>query len=175
MALKIRPLRFLAHGLLVWAAAGLFGCASSPSSQSASYAQLIAPRPRADVALPGQPGCFWRSNFKGSWTVLNDRELIVFAPFGSHAYLIALFEPVPDLRFHRRLGLEDDEGTGLICDRSLAGLVVPHWQPHRVPIVAVHALTQPQLQRLLTRGRGRGQRRAASRPDRSHSGRSALD
>lgn len=27
-------------------------------------------------------------------------------------------------------------------------LVVPHWEPHRIPIVSVHELIVPQVQRL---------------------------
>ncbi len=99
--------------------------------------------------LPGKPACFWLDNFDGSWTVLNDSELIVYAPFYSQPYLIKLFEPVPDLKFHERLGFDAAEGTGSVCDGAMDDLVVPHWEPHRVPILAVRQLTVPEERHLL--------------------------
>jgi hypothetical protein len=94
--------------------------------------------------------------------VLNDGELIVYAPGHSHAYLVKLLEPVPNLKFHQRLGFEDDEHTGRICDHSMDDLVVPHWQPHRIPIVAVHRLSAPERQLLLAENHVK--LRAGSRP-----------
>ena len=46
--------------------------------------------------------------------MLNDSELIVYAPFYSQPYLVKLFEPVQGLRFHERLGFDAVEGTGSI-------------------------------------------------------------
>jgi len=145
-----RRLRWSAIGLFaVIAAAALSGCASSPSSQAAGYAESMGGTNRALATLPGRPACFWLRNFDGSWIVLNDSELIVYAPLQSRPYLIKLFEPVIDLKFHERLGFEDTAHTGMICNDSMDDLIVPHWQPHRVPITAVHALTKPQADRLL--------------------------
>lgn len=141
--------RYIAITLLAAAAAVLWGCASSPSSQGAGFAAEVAPSSHKAEALPGRPGCFWLSNFDGSWTVLNDSELIVYAPLHSRPYLIRLFAPVPTLKFHQRLGFVDSEHTGLICDRAMDDLVVPNWQPQRIPIVAVRELTAPETQRLL--------------------------
>lgn len=148
--MQSRPLRCSAIGLFaVIAAAALSGCASSPSSQAAGYAQSMGGTNRTLATLPGKPACFWLRNFDGSWTVLNDSELIVHAPLQSRPYLIKLFEPVMGLRFHERLGFEDTGHTGMICNDSMDDLVVPHWQPHRVPITAVRALTKPQADHLL--------------------------
>jgi len=98
--------------------------------------------------LPGKPGCFLRSNFSGDWTVLNDTTLIVRAPLPKDAYVIKLFEPVTDLQFKQRLGFEDKEHSGEICNNGDDYLVIPDWQ-HRVPIVAVHALTAADQNALL--------------------------
>jgi hypothetical protein len=147
--MRARPLRFLGIGLSLAAAALLFGCASNPSRQGVDHAANLGSKSHETVALPGKPGCFWLSNFDGSWTVLNESELIVYAPVYSKPYLVKLFEPVPTLRFRKRLGFEDVERTGMICDGTMDNLVVPHWEPHRIPIVAVRELTAPQARRLL--------------------------
>ena len=147
--MKARPLRWIAISLTAATAGALFGCASSPSSQGAGFAASIRGATHEKAALPGKPGCFWLSNFDGSWTVLNDSELIVYAPFESQPYLIKLFAPVPDLKFHQRLGFDAVEGTGSICNGTMDILVVPNWEPHRVPIVAVRALTVPEERHLL--------------------------
>jgi hypothetical protein len=127
----------------------LWGCASSPSSQGAGLAANLASPKQKTEPLPGKPGCFWLSNFDGSWTVLNDSELIVYAPLYSRPYLVKLFEPVPTLKFRERLGFADTERTGMICNGSMDDLLVPHWEPHRVPIVAVRELTAPEARHLL--------------------------
>jgi len=99
--------------------------------------------------LPGKPGCFWKSNFQGDFTVLNDSTLIVHAPLPKDAYIVKLFEPVFSLSFKQGVGFEDREHTGQICDSGDDYLVIPGWQPPQVPIVAVHALTMPQQDQLL--------------------------
>jgi hypothetical protein len=142
-------LRCIAIALLAAAATILSGCASSPSSQGAGVAAALESPSQKSAALPGTPGCFWLSNFDGSWTVLNDSELIVYAPLYSRPYLIRLFEPVPTLKYKERLGFADAEPSGMICNDTMDDLVVPHWQPNRIPIVAVRKLTVPQAERLL--------------------------
>jgi Family of unknown function (DUF6491) len=99
--------------------------------------------------LPGKPGCFWKSNFQGDWTVLNESTLIVRAPLPKDAYVIKLFEPVFDLSFKQGLGFKDKEHTGQICNNGDDNLIVPGWQPPEVPIVAVHALTMAEQDQLL--------------------------
>lgn len=147
--MQTRPLRCIAIALVAPLATVLWGCAASPSSQGAGVAANLQSSSHVTAALPGKPGCFWLSNFDGSWTVLNPRELIIYAPFYSKPYLVRLFEPVPTLEFHERLGFADIEHTGMICNGSMDDLLVPHWQPHRIPIVAVRELTVPQANRLL--------------------------
>jgi len=139
----------LTVALLAAAAAALCGCASSPSSQGAGLAANLASGKPKSAPLPGKPGCFWLSNFDGSWTVLNDSQLIIYAPFYSKPYLIQLFAPVPTLRFDDRLGFADSEHTGMICNGAMDDLVVPRSEPHHVPIVAVRELTMPEARRLL--------------------------
>lgn len=43
----------------------------------------------------------------------------------------------------------DSEHTGMICNDAMDDLVVPHWEPHRIPIVAVRELTVPEARHLL--------------------------
>jgi hypothetical protein len=99
--------------------------------------------------LPGKPGCFWKSNFQGDWTVLNESTLIVRAPLPKNVYVIKLFEPVFDLSFKQGLGFDDKEHTGQICNNGDDYLIVPGWQPPQVPIVAVHALMMAEQNQLL--------------------------
>ncbi|MGA7538265.1 MAG: DUF6491 family protein [Steroidobacteraceae bacterium] len=136
-----RPLRLIAISLLGAAAAALLGCASSQGATGA--------KGQTSAALPGTPGCFWLRDFDGSWTVLNDSELIVYVPMHSQPYLIKLFAPVPDLKFDQRLGFQDIEHSGMICDGEMDNLAVPHWEPRRMPIVAVRKLTVPEERSLL--------------------------
>src|SRR6185437_10571266 len=150
--MRARPLRRIAIALLAAIAASLWGCASSPfspASQGAAVAANLGSTGRNAAPLPGEPGCFWLSNFDGSWTVLNKSELIIYAPLYSQPYLIRLFAPVPTLKFHERLGFVDTERTGMICNDTMDALVVPHWEPEHVPIVAVRKLTMAEARHLL--------------------------
>jgi hypothetical protein len=52
-------------------------------------------------------------------------------------------------QFHERLGFADTEHTGMICNDTVDDLLVPHWQPNRIPIVAVRELTVPEANQLL--------------------------
>ncbi len=104
---------------------------------------------RASDPLPGKPGCFWLRNFDGSWTALNQTELIVWAPLTANPYYIKLLEPVINLKFDERLGFQDVERTGQICNDADDELVVPNYAPHRIPIVAVRQITPPEEVQLL--------------------------
>ncbi|HTV95127.1 MAG TPA: DUF6491 family protein [Steroidobacteraceae bacterium] len=140
-----------ARPLLIGAALGALaaiavGCATTtqPPPSAAKLANLTKL-----ANLPGKPACFWRSNFQGDWTVLNDSTLIVRAPLPKDIYVVKLFEPVFNLSFRQRLGFEDREHTGQICDNGDDYLTVPGWQPPQVPIVAVRALTTAEQNELL--------------------------
>ena len=119
----------------------LAACASSPR------AELVSRHAQA-AALPGKPACFWLSSVH-DWIVLNNQELIVYAPLQKDAYLLQLFQPVFDLRFHQNLGFQDVERTGQICNDSYDYLIVRGYTPPRVPIIAVHQLTMPEQTSLL--------------------------
>lgn len=107
------------------------------------------PRTQATANLPGKPGCFWLRNFTGSWTVLNQSQLLVYAPLTSPPYLLQLFQPVPTLKLAERLGFANSERSGMVCDYSQDDLVVPNWQPHRIPIIAVRQLTRDEARALM--------------------------
>lgn len=140
-ALIKHPLRTL--GLTVLIALLASGCVSGPKSAGAN-----GPNPYALATLPGKPACFWLRSFDGSWTALNERQLLVYAPL-SMAYLVQLLEPVTTLRFAERLGFEDSEHTGMICDGHSDFALIPNWTPHRVVITAVRQVTPEQARQLL--------------------------
>jgi hypothetical protein len=84
------------------------------------------------------------------WTVVDQSTLIVYAPMPKDAYLLKLFEPVPDLNFKERVGFEDSAHTGMLCGNGADYLVL--WDdigPRRVPIVAFRKLTPEQLKQFL--------------------------
>ena len=91
-SMEVRSL--LVNAAVVVAATAAVGCATTakPSSSTANLAKLTLL-----ANLPGKPACFWKSNFQGDWTVLNDSTLIVRAPLAQDAYVVKLFEPVFDL------------------------------------------------------------------------------
>lgn len=123
--------------------AALAGCATAAPDRAGAHAQRTA-------ALPGKPGCFWLRNFDGSWTALSQTELIVYAPLvGNNAYLIKLFQPVINLQFDQRLGFEDVEHTGQICNGAYDYVLVPDYEPHRITITAVRHLSTPEVVQLL--------------------------
>jgi hypothetical protein len=138
---KTRPIS-APLGMLAVIAAGCATVAESPFR--ANLENLTKVR-----NLPGKAACFWKSSFQGDWTVLDDSTLIVHAPLTQDAYVIKLFEPVFSLSFKQDLGFEDKEHTGQICNDGDDYLVVPGRQPPQVPIVAVHALTAAEQDRLL--------------------------
>jgi hypothetical protein len=141
--MELRPM--LINGCYGAIVAVVVGCATTAQTPAnANLDNLTKPS-----NLPGKPGCFWKSNFQGDWTVLNDSTLIVRAPLAKDAYVVKLFEPVFNLSFDQALGFEDKEHTGQICNNGDAYLVLPHWEPPEVPIVAVHALTSLEENQLL--------------------------
>jgi hypothetical protein len=62
---------------------------------------------------------------------------------------VQLFQPIPTLRFAQRLGFEDVERSGMICNNAADYAIVPNWQPHRVTITAVHQVTEQEARQLL--------------------------
>lgn len=131
-------------------AAGIAGCSQANSTGAVNRVAQTSNTPaHAPAALPGQPACFWLMNFNGSWMVLSQTEIIVYAPMYSEPYLIELMQPVMTLKFAESLGFYDVEGSGQICNGTMDDLVVPNWTPHRIPIIAVRRLTVSQANALL--------------------------
>jgi hypothetical protein len=136
----------LMSAAVAWLGAAAVGCTATPRRSPAASALDNLTKVEN---LPGKPACFWKSSFQGDWTVLNDSALIVHAPLSKDAYVVKLFEPVFSLNFKEALGFEDREHTGQICNDGDDYLVIPHGEPPRVPIVAVHALTMTEQDQLL--------------------------
>ena len=98
--------------------------------------------------LPGTDACVFLSNIE-DWQVIDDSTLIVYAPLPKDAYLLKLFEPVPDLDFRNRVGFDDADHNGQICGNGTDYLVLRGEVPRRVPIVAFRKLTLDQAKQLL--------------------------
>jgi hypothetical protein len=150
-------MRLLQFGLSAIAAAmvasDLAGCAAThPSAQRTSQA-----------TLPGTPGCFLRSNFRGDWQVLDNRNLILYAPWVPNrtAYLIRLAQPVVGLNFNLRLGIQSLSTSNRICGLS-ANLLVPGNTPPRILITAVQELTPTEHDQLLAQAGKPPQRHVAA-------------
>jgi hypothetical protein len=97
--------------------------------------------------------------------MLMNEYIFNMAAMREDIYVVKLFEPVFNLSFKQGLGFEDQEHTGQICNDGDDYLLVPGWQPPRVPIVAVHALTMDQQDQLLrAAGKPVPRPRAAAQP-----------
>ena len=153
-----RPSKLIVRAQLLAAAVSLpvmAACASTAlvTADASSKAPMVMTATNGNAhtdALPGTPGCFWLGNIYG-WNVLNDSELIVNAPGPQDAYLVKLFEPVIGLnvQFHEQLGFQAVEHTGQICNDTRDYLLVPHYSPNQITIVAVRKLTMPEQAALL--------------------------
>ena len=95
----------------------------------------------------------WISNIR-NWDVIDQSTLIVYAPMPKDAYLVKLFQPIPDLIYHDKIGFEDGNHNGQIC--SLGDDLIVHGPfPLRVPISAVRVLTLSEVRQLKATGKGR--------------------
>jgi hypothetical protein len=103
----------------------------------------------AAAPLPGTDACVFMS-LVSDWVVVDASTLIVYAPLRKDAYLLKLFEPVPELNFKQRVGFEDSDHDGRLCGDGGDYLVVRDDSvPLRVPIVAFRKLTAEQARQLL--------------------------
>lgn len=96
--------------------------------------------------LPGTEACIFTVNLN-DWTVLDDSNLIVYAPMRKDPYLVKLFEPIFDLQFRESLGFEDIEHNGRLCKGDY--VVARGDTPRRTTITAVRALKPEQAKRLI--------------------------
>jgi len=124
----------IAYSLLVLLAVGLGGCASQPRRELAH--------------LPGTTGCFWTRNIF-DWTVLDASTVLVHSPGPRDAYLIKLFAPIPDLRFHEVLGFEGGDGHPDQFCTDNGYVIVRGPVPQREPVVAVRVLSPLEARQLL--------------------------
>jgi hypothetical protein len=103
----------------------------------------------AAAPLPGTDACVFMSSVS-DWVVVDASTLIVYAPLRKDAYLLKLFEPVPELNFKQRVGFEDSDHDGRLCGDGGDYLVVrDDATPMRVPIVAFRKLTPEEAKQLL--------------------------
>jgi hypothetical protein len=71
----------------------------------------------------------------------------VYAPTPKDAYLIKLFQPVPDLSSHEDLGFEPGNHDNQVCGRG-GDMLVRASVRQQVAITAVHALTASEVKQL---------------------------
>ena len=111
---------------------GLAACASHP--------------PPSVASLPGKESCFFtRTVF--TWTVLDDSTLIVDAPMND-PYLVKLLSPIPQLRFHERIGFDNGPSARPVLPTT--GYIVARGQfAQRTPTIAVRALSPQQAKQLI--------------------------
>src|SRR5580658_10308079 len=103
----------------------------------------------AAAPLPGTDACVFMS-LVSDWVVIDASTLIVYAPLRKDAYLLKLFEPVPELNFKQRVGFEDSDHDGQLCGNGADYLVVrDDTVPQRVPIVAFRKLSPAEAKQLL--------------------------
>jgi hypothetical protein len=127
--------------ILMLVVAGTSSCAVSGTQAGRTAAPLL-----------GTPSCLWISDIR-HWDVIDPSTLIVYAPMPKDAYLVRLFQPIPDLIYHESLGFEDGNHNGQIC--SLGDeLMVRGAFPLRVPISAVRALTLTEVKQLKAASKG---------------------
>jgi hypothetical protein len=133
---------------MLWlAVAGTTGCTVSGSRAKGEGAPL-----------PGAASCLWISNIR-NWDVIDASTMIVYAPMAKDAYLVKLFQPIPDLSFHERIGFEDGNHNGQICSVG-DDVFVRGPFPLRVPISAVRSLTIAEVSQL----KGNGKSAAPAQP-----------
>jgi len=130
-----RPLAIAMSAAISLGLLGASGCAATGTRTKS-----------ASAPLPGKPACLWLRNIQG-WDVLDSSTMIVYAPLAKDAYLVKLFEPVPDLSFHDRVGFDDGDHDGQICSLGDDVIVRGSFEQH-VPITAVRALTPDQVKQL---------------------------
>ena len=118
----------------------------------------------AAAPLPGTDACVFMS-LVSDWVVVDASTLIVYAPLRKDAYLLKLFEPVPELNFKQRVGFEDSDHDGRLCGDGGDYLVVRDDSvPLRVPIVAFRKLTAEQARQLLPPSKTSAAQGANSQP-----------
>lgn len=100
--------------------------------------------------LPGTEACIFTADLY-DWTVLDDSNLIVYAPGQHQPYLIKLFAPVFDLPFHERIGFEAVEHNGQLCKGDF--VIVRGDMPSRTAITNVRLLSAAQAKDLIAASR----------------------
>lgn len=147
--------------LLATAAASVMGVLAGCAMTHASADASSKGRP-----LPGKPACLYRGNFLGSWQVLDNSSLILYAfPSDREAYLVELFQPVFGLKFNVRLGLMNVQRTGYLCANGSSYLVVPGNSPERILITQLRKLTDSERDQLLAQAGHPSPHRSASSPN----------
>jgi hypothetical protein len=119
------------------------GCASSGDSER-------PPRPSVKAGEFGTPGCFLRQSVQ-NFEVLDDRNLIVFAPRKTDAYHVQVSPSSGELRFTHTLAFESQGSS--VCGYGRDGLIVAETGtgPRRLSITSVYRLDAAALDGLRVR------------------------
>ena len=108
-----------------------------------------APRPSVKPGEFGVAGCFFARQAQ-DFQVLDDRNLIVFAPSKSNPYHITISPPSPELRWANGLAFEsrNTQVCGYAGDHVL---LADGPGPRRYSVIAVHRLDEDALHGLQAR------------------------
>ena len=129
-------------GLLLGAALAA-GCASSDEREH-------PPRPSVRAGEFGTPGCFLRQSVQ-NFDVLDDRNLIIYAPGKADAYHVQVSPPSGQLRFAHALAFESQGSS--VCGYAGDGLIIAEagTGPRRLSITGIYRLDAAALDGLQVR------------------------
>ncbi len=130
------------HRIVVWMAVAMVtgGCASHADGER-------RPRPSVKGGEFGTAACFPRHSIH-DFKILDDRNLIIFAPGKSDAYHVQVSPPAAELRFADALGFESHNSR--ICGIAGDELIIPDAVARRSyrSVTGVYRLDAPALEGL---------------------------
>jgi hypothetical protein len=132
-----------ATGVLIVLAAVVAGCAAAPDAERAR-------RPSVKPGEFGTPGCFLPRTVL-DFTVLDDRNLVVFAPGRGDAYHVQVSPPSASLRFAQRLAFRSNDSR--LCGYAGDSLLVADAPGYdaRLSVTGVYRLDERALAGLQAR------------------------
>jgi len=102
---------------------------------------------KQETAIRGSDCVFFRSVY--DWTVLDDHNMVIWAPSHRDAYQIYMLTPLVGLDFNFKLGFVDRDHDGQLCGFSRDEIIVPdRGFPQRSTITAMKRLDAEAIVKL---------------------------